>query len=198
MEKSNQYGFKAQGANVISVILYGELGKLYGKYHKYSVKSVPEAIRALEANFKGFSSAIKKDSFYKVIVDKEVVSEDTLTKTANKKIKIIPVVQGGGKGVGQIIAGIALLVVAWWNPYAWGSVATGLMTSVGSSLVLGGISQMLTKPSKTSAGADRPDQNPSYLFDGPVNTTAQGNPVPLAYGKMLCGSQVISAGLEVR
>ena len=58
--------------------------------------------------------------------------------------------------------------------------------------------QMLTKTPKFEAGADRPDNKPSYAFDGPLNTTAQGNPVPLAYGKILAGSQVISAGLEAR
>lgn len=183
---------------MISVILYGELGKLYGKYHKYSVKSVPEAVRALSANYKKFRSSLKEDSYYKVIVDKSPISEDELGKTATQVIKIIPVIQGSGKGVGQIIAGIALIAVAWWNPYSWGTLITGAMTSVGSSLVLGGISQMLTKTPKLSAGADRPDANPSYAFDGPINTTAQGNPVPLAYGKVLAGSQVISAGLEAR
>lgn len=183
---------------MIAVILYGELGKLYGKYHNYSVKSVPEALRALSANYKTFRSNIKEGSYYKVIVDKSPISEEELSRTATKTIKIIPVVQGASRGLGQIILGAALLAVAWWNPYSWGAIITGTMTSVGASLVMGGVAQMLTKTPKLSAGADRPDTNQSYAFDGPVNTTAQGNPVPLAYGRILAGSQVISAGLEAR
>lgn len=192
---------------MITVLLYGELGKLYGKVHKYSVKNAPEALRALDANFKGFASSIRREGFYKVIVDKKPISEDQLNKTAISSIKIIPLVQGAGKGVGQIIVGIALVWATGgfaslgYSGLAGASAGTGLWavgTSLGISMVLGGVSQMLTKTPKLDAGADRPDNKPSYAFDGPVNTTAQGNPVPLAYGKMLVGSQVISAGLEAR
>ena len=192
---------------MISVILYGELGKLYGKYHKYSVKSVPEAIRALSANYKKFRSSINEDGFYKVIVDKSPVSEEELGRTATNTIKIIPVVQGAGDGWGQIILGAVLvwasggLASFGYAGFAGAAAGTGAWAvgaALGTAMVLGGVSQMLTKTPKMSAGADRPDANPSYAFDGPVNTTAQGNPVPLAYGKVLAGSQVISAGLEVR
>lgn len=178
---------------MITVLLYGELAKKYGKFHRYAVRNVPEAIRALEANYRGFKQSIRADGQYRVVVDKKQIGEDELCKTAIDTIKIVPLVQGAGRGVGQIIAGIALLVVAWWNPLGW-----GWLTAAGTSLVLGGVSQMLTKTPKHEAGADRPDNKPSYAFDGPVNTTAQGNPVPLAYGKILAGSQVISAGLEAR
>jgi len=177
---------------VISVILYGELGKLYGKVHNYSVKNVPEAIKALEANFKGFTNSIHKDSHYKVIVDKTAVGEDEIGKIASKTIKIVPLIQGAKNGLGQTILGAVLIVVGAFTA-VWGG---EYFISVGISLMLGGISQMLTKTPKLASGADRPDNKPSYAFDGPVNTTAQGNPVPLCYGKMLVGSQVISAGLE--
>lgn len=198
---------------MITVLLYGELAKKYGKFHRYAVRNVPEAIRALEANYRGFKQSIRADGQYRVVVDKKQIGEDELGKTAIDTIKIVPLVQGAGRGVGQIIAGIVLIAVAWWNPLGWGAAAgaggvgmagtTGAlvisaMKSVGMSLLLGGVSQMLTKTPKLEAGADRPDNKPSYAFDGPVNTTAQGNPVPLAYGKILAGSQVISAGLEAR
>lgn len=185
---------------MITVILYGELGKLYGKYHKYSVKNVPEAMRALEANFKGFSKHIRKDGEYRVVVDKKPINETELFKTAIHQIKIIPVVQGSGKA-GSIILGIGLLYLGFFNPMNF--VATGVqgfalsaMKSIGMSLLLGGVSQMLTKTPNLNAG-DRADTKTSYAFNGPVNVSAQGNPAPLAYGKVLAGSQVISAGLEV-
>lgn len=183
---------------MITVLLYGELAKRYGKHHRYAVRNVPEAIRALEANYRGFKQSIRADGQYRIVVDKKLIGEEELGKTAIETIKIIPLVQGSGKGVGQIIAGIALIAVAWWNPLGWGALVGQAVRTVGFSLVMGGVSQMLTKTQKLSSGADRPDNKPSYAFDGPVNTTAQGNPVPLAYGKILAGSQVISAGLEAR
>jgi len=66
---------------------------------------------------------------------------------------------------------------------------------LGIALTLGGISQLvLGTPSADST--DRPENKPSYLFNGPVNTVSQGNPVPVCFGMMLVGSQVISAGIR--
>ena len=42
---------------------------------------------------------------------------------------------------------------------------------------------------------DGPNNGASYNFNGPVNTTAQGNPVPLLYGELFVGSSTISAGI---
>jgi len=37
---------------------------------------------------------------------------------------------------------------------------------------------------------------PSYLFNGARNTMTQGNPVPVGFGELGVGSQVISAGIR--
>ena len=50
------------------VHLLGEMGEKYGKEFKFVVTSVGEAIRALNANFPGFSKDIKKDGHYNVCV----------------------------------------------------------------------------------------------------------------------------------
>ncbi|MNL81044.1 Bacteriophage lambda tail assembly protein I [compost metagenome] len=54
---------------------------------------------------------------------------------------------------------------------------------------------MLSPQQKGLSAADGPENGASYNFNGPVNTTAQGNPVPLLYGRMIVGSSVISAGI---
>jgi predicted phage tail protein len=41
----------------------------------------------------------------------------------------------------------------------------------------------------------KPNDTASYLFNGPVNTTEQGNPVPVLYGRLIVGSQVVSASV---
>ena len=72
------------------------------------------------------------------------------------------------------------------------------ISSIGFSMVMGGVSQMLFSPPQAqSGGMERPENKPSYAFDGAVNTAAQGNPVPLCYGQLIVGSQVVSAGLSV-
>ncbi|NRD60848.1 hypothetical protein HRD49_03720, partial [Corallococcus exiguus] len=69
------------------------------------------------------------------------------------------------------------------------------LITAGISLVVGGVSQLLFAP-PTATGPDEDDANkPSYVFNGPVNTLAQGHPVPICYGEMEVGSCVVSAGI---
>jgi len=68
---------------------------------------------------------------------------------------------------------------------------------MGVSLVIGGVSQLLFSPQTQTQSAEREENKPSFIFNGAVNTTRQGNCVPICYGRMIVGSQVISAGLSV-
>lgn len=56
---------------------------------------------------------------------------------------------------------------------------------------------MLTpKTSNNQQTSERKDKT-SYYFDGPANTTMQGVPVQLIYGRALVGSHGISAALTI-
>lgn len=192
-----------------TIKLYGNLGKKFGKVHKYDVRTPAEAVRALIANYPKLEAEIldKKYVGYKIIVGNEDRSEvEALKYPADADIKIIPIIQGAGGNWGMIVAGIVLIAVAWWNPLGWGAVgctaaelaagelAIGAMYAVGTALVLGGISNLLFSPTAPTS-RDAEEQITSKYFNGPVNLTTQGNPVPLVYGRMRVGSQVISAGL---
>jgi predicted phage tail protein len=74
-----------------------------------------------------------------------------------------------------------------------------LITGVGASLVLGGVSQLLTPVPTLSAPSTvdtAKDPRKSYSFSGVQNTSRQGTPVPIVYGETLVGSIVISAGID--
>jgi predicted phage tail protein len=95
---------------------------------------------------------------------------------------------------------------------------TGVATAigyVGAAMVLGGTAQLLSPALTTgprsfgATGGRAParesfsprnnepaDNRASYIFNGAVNLTAQGNPVPICYGRMRVGSVVVSAGLS--
>lgn len=76
-----------------------------------------------------------------------------------------------------------------------GAVSTALMT-VGTALTLSGVSSLLFSPSTpTAIQNSSQDQISSSHFNGPINLAQQGNPIPLAYGRVRVGSQVISAGI---
>lgn len=186
-----------------TIRLYGALGERFGRVWRMDVKSPAEAVRALCSQLKGFRQYLAEHSEpgYRVLCDTVARGERELgLGTAAETIRFVPVVAGSGRGIGQIIAGIAVLAYGYFTgDYA--SVGAYLTSgsayvSVGASLMLGGISQALTKPPSVGETMDRPDNKPSYAFDGAVNTAAQGNPVPVCYGEMIVGSQVISAGLS--
>lgn len=71
----------------------------------------------------------------------------------------------------------------------------GALSNVGFMLMMSGVTQMLSPQPKGLSTGNGVSNEPSYAFNGVVNTTAQGGPVPLGYGRMIVGSAVISAGI---
>ncbi len=179
-----------------TIILHGSLAEQFGERFDMDVRSPAEAIRALSSQLKGFADVIKKGSWH--LFRGEVKkgndlhkSELTMATGGKREIHIMPEIQGaGGNGVFQTILGVVLVVVGFVIPGAQGLIA------VGAGLALGGVAQMLTGVTSTSDYQESSaDERSSFLFDGPTNTSTQGLPVPLIYGKMLTGSAVVSAGM---
>lgn len=181
-----------------TIRLYGDLGKKFGKKFTLDVKDVQEAVMALTVLLKGFTEHLLDDERgFKVFIGKQNIGEDELNHPHAGDIKIVPVVAGSGS-FGKIILGAALVFFsggAGGFLFGTGALAS-FASSVGFSLLLGGVSQLLFKPPSVKT-KEKPNNLPSYAFDGAINTVAQGNPVPLCYGEMLVGSQVISTGLSV-
>lgn len=186
---------------MIKVYLYGHLAKKFGKLHYLTIRTPAEAIRALEANFKGFKQAIldKKIAGYKVIVDKQDRStKDELTYPVSNELKFIPIIQGsGGNGVLNIVLGIVLIVVAIvsFNYELISPGAALLLGAQGAMLIVAGVSAMLYKPPDMQTSKDV-DQNKGTYFNGPTGMTRQGNPIPLAYGKVMVGSLTVHASIS--
>lgn len=125
----------------------------------------------------------------------------------------MPVVAGAAQGkdpVIGIIVGVMLVAVAVVTfqyeilPFALTTGAGGLtaagsaMMSVGfmgAGMAIGGVATLLAGNPKTPGPTEKPENKPSFIFNGAVNTTAQGHPVPIGYGRLRVGSAVISAGM---
>jgi predicted phage tail protein len=189
-----------------TVRLYGELAREFGPLHRLAIASPAEAVRALCAIFPGFErhliSSQDRGVAYRVVNARSVVADlEHLHHPTGERgeVKIIPVLQGAKRGgLFQVILGVALIAASFFIPGTTailGASLSKIAFSVGTSLVLGGISQMLTPTPKTQGPQERPENRPSYQFNGPVNTTAQGQPVPIGYGRLIVGSAVISAGI---
>lgn len=194
-----------------TILLYGFLGREFGRVHHYEVQSPAEAIRAMCVTLKGFRKALSDGGAYRLLVGgADALSKDRVGHPVSDResIRIVPVVAGAGKGIGQILLGVVLIALAYptggmsltaGTAFAAGTTTAATMGyiagSIGIALVLGGAAQLLFTP-KAASNKEKPENTPSYAFDGAVNTISQGNAVPLLYGgPLIIGSQVVSAGL---
>lgn len=183
------------------VRLYGVLRAKFGKEFRLAVASPAEAIRALTVQLPGFQAflmgAKDRGLTFAVFNGRRNLSQDQLhDPPGDDAIRIAPVLQGSKRGgVLQTILG-AVLVVVGVVLSANGLGVIGVpLTNAGIAMVIGGVVQMLSPTQKGLGTQDSPDNRPSYAFNGPVNTQAQGNPVPVAYGDTWTGSAVISGGI---
>lgn len=188
------------------VYLEGPMAQ-FGAEWDLQVSSAREAIRLIDANRPGFIAWIRKNAdiyaHYRIVVEYvsgkiESLSEETyMLEQKVKSIRFEPIIGGAGQGKTQIIVG-AILVVVGAILFFTGNPGAGLaLMKYGGMMMLGGVITSLVAPKRKGSGDDSHKTLDSDSFDGPTNTTAQGNPVPLIYGRCLVGSQVISANLQV-
>lgn len=184
-----------------TIRLYGKLGTEFGRVHKLAVTNVREAVKALSVLLPGFERELitskARGIVYAVFIGKKNINHDDLhCLVRDEEIRIAPILQGAKRGgMLQVIVGAALVVVgAVASAYGFGAVGSPMM-KLGAVMAFGGVIQMLSPQQVGQSSRDDPKNAASYNFSGAVNTTAQGNPVPLLYGRMIVGSAVISAGI---
>ena len=164
-------------------------------------------MRALCALLPGFERRMldsgDKGVRYACFIGRRNLAEDELSLPAGQdEIRIAPMPAGAKRGgLFQVILGVAMIAASFipgLNVAMWsGTTATWSagLASMGAAMALSGVAQLLTPQQRLLSVKDGPDNGASYNFNGPVNTTAQGNPVPVIYGEMIVGSATISAGI---
>ncbi len=191
-------------AELTKVVLVGSLGKAIGiSEWELDVKSPSEAIRAIDINTRGklaqYLSGPARDKLYRVAIQKRtnvIDPKEVVNRSGRATIYIMPTLRGRDKGFWKVIAGVALLAAVYFTggfaagAAGWASTAAGGFTAAGAvvagfgiSLVLGGISQILT-PKPQGANAS-PEQAQSTSFPGNAGAVVQGGCVPVVYGRAL-------------
>jgi predicted phage tail protein len=195
--------------------LHGAAGRQYGRRFRLDVQSPAEAVRAL-ITLRPALRRIIRDGDWRVVVGpprlrNAIPAELLLMNAGAQPIHIVPATRprggGDGKGIASIIGGTLLigiavvatggLAAAFATPLALG-MSYGSVVLLGASMILGGISALLTQPPQSDAATDRaaPADRPSFLFNGVTNNSQPGGPVPLVFGTHLVGSVVVGAGLN--
>jgi predicted phage tail protein len=208
------------------VKVYGALRKRLGQCRfEFEAATPAQAIKALCVNFPGLDKWLidsERDGVgYRVTIGKERVTDDlsplVMPWSEKEVFSITPVIAGAGRGLGSILAGVALVTLAIAVPTTAGltlggfsataAAAAGTTATLGATLaaaagnlglglVFMGIAQAIS-PQPEISQLDESVQLESFTFSNVVNTSKQGLPVPLAYGRVFVGSAVISSGLDV-
>ena len=197
--------------------LYGHLAEHCGQKVFEAVARTPaEAIRFLLCNFPELRS-IMNAGHYTVAVGPHTLElgesphQLGYPLTASDDIRIIPVVTGANLfrnlafiALGAVLIGTAL-ATAGVSLGATGFVAgadaalgvtlAAVGGNIGIGLALVGVAGLLSPTVPTPDIDNDPRTNKS--FSGVQNVGREGVPVPIAYGEVIVGSVVISAGLNV-
>lgn len=186
------------------IILGGVLGKTFGKEHVRLVDRVGEIGIALSKTIPGFEkymiSSKRRGLTYAVFKGKKNIGVDDLGfPVSDEVIRIIPIIIGSKRsGLLQTILGAVIVIASAIGSYfAPGNPISAFGFKVGAAMMLGGIVQMLSPQPAGLASKQDADNQASYAFGGVTNTAAQGNPVPLGYGRRRIGGAIISAGIYV-
>ena len=216
-----------------TVRLLGELGQRYGVEHRYTNLRTPaDAIKLLCINHPELQqeliTAHEHGVGYRVIqAETDLDYPDLRLPIGQHDLIVTPVIAGSGGGTGTILAGVALVAFAALVPglgaagaatifgTAFGSTSLAV-GAIGASLVLGGVSQLLSpQPTIGNLGSNRlgsgdslstdgpqsvtrgTDGRQSYAYTGAANTVGVGATIPVAYGEVLIGSQLLSANVDV-
>ena len=104
-------------------------------------------------------------------------------------------------GVSIFAPGIGLAATGGWSMSAAG-IASGIASAnvfalgaaaIGGGLILGGVAELISPTPKKPPEAKLLE---SFSFSGIEQTTQQGGPIPICYGKCFVGSAVLSSGID--
>jgi len=178
-----------------NIYLKGRMGQLFGEVHRLNVKTVQEAMNAIDTMKGGLRTYLtdctENGVEFTVQKGEEFMDYDNLAMELGKDDLIIsPVPAGSGDGIVKTIIGIILIIASFFidTTGTTGAKIAAAVFTVGVNLALMGIIEMTT---------DEPeelDEESSTLFNGPINNTKSGVPVPLAYGEIEVGGAVVNFG----
>ena len=190
------------------VKLYGELADFVGhKELDAVINCTADAVSFLINNFPKLEAHMA-DRYYQVLIDDYGIDETEIHNPIGQSdISIVPVITGAGGNFGKILLGAALIGLSFSGeifakPFTLGggfaAAGAGAKAAfgIGAALVLSGVSDMLFPVPDIPDFSNEEDPRISFSFSGVQNTSRAGTSHPIAYGEIVTGSVVISAGID--
>ncbi len=184
--------------------VYGTLRKFLGQAEfKVDLNTPREAISFLKCNFKGIEEHMARQH-YTIQCGKKVITKDLLNLNTEEDIRIIPIVHGNFLpillGAGALFGSSAIAATTFGSTLL-GGIITSALTSIGTSMVIDGVTSMLSPQQNNLSASGQDALDPAalasnYSFTGLTNISRAGIPVNLVYGEILVGSIVVSNGVD--
>ena len=194
---------------MITVMLYGDLGKKFGAKKSCQVRSISEIFKIMECNGhkirKYLFDKSKDNVFYRIFINDIAANDYSVFKRLiplNAVVKIIPIpmgqgglLSGSGRGTSFLAIGLGALFIAGGGLL----LATGGASAVGLPLLFAGVSLLATGvigllSPQPQFQADQLAKT-SFLFDGILDTARQGAPVPIVYGRLLVQGITVNSSI---
>lgn len=186
------------------IYLEGAMGRNFGREWTLDIHTPAEAFQLIQANIPRFGQWIRDNlkRYEKCMIickyaDGRIEALDEKTMLMHKEAKeihFVPTVYGAGKWMGAIVGAVMVVV---------GAICCCIpgFQPLGASLIVSGagmlISTIVTAIMGRTKKNDNEEEGTSYYFNGAQNTTRQGVPVPLIFGRCKVGSAVISSSINV-
>lgn len=182
-----------------NVIIHGEMGEIFGKTHKFKVFKLLEILRALSISKNGFKNYVIDKSNnglnYAMIDPKNPEktfksAQDFQEANAPETIHIVPAVGGAFIFTAMLIIKTAAIAVG-------GFLASGsFLANLAIGLIIQGVMSLLfpVEIPKAQTAESKIDTS-SYIFSNLDNNLVQGFPIPLMYGELRIGSNIIGTNV---
>ena len=201
-------GIRSDCDMLMQVKLLGDLGQKFGRHYEFVADSPRDVISALSNQLAGFKQYLceaheRNVAFKLVDDDPEGMAYENAVMPC-KRLIIAPMVMGGGSA-GKILLGVGLIALSFVSFGAGAFAGVGglaatstaaavpaftaagsmVLFKLGATLLFTGIAELLT-PTPKDGGREE-----SFLFDQAAETSVQGTPVPLIYGRYLATSPAL-------
>jgi predicted phage tail protein len=186
-----------------NIIIHGELANIFGANHTFKLERLIDVVKALNANNPGFREHIlslfhKGVSYNMVNLKKPNQKWDSIEEYAKEEapdeIHLVPEIAGAG-AIAAAVAVYAVSAVATTLGFA---AVGGFLVNLAIGLLIQGVMTLLfpVELPKTSAQTTETKiDTSSYIFTNLQNNAIQGFPVPLVYGELRIGSNIIATNV---
>lgn len=192
-----------------NITLHGILGKEFGENLKLNLNRTKYILKAIDVNKKNFINRINELSReglnYTIIIDNQKIQDisELDIKNTPQEIHLVPMIVGSGAAIGAAVltgisAGLAGIGIGTATVFTSSMLASQIVGGLILSAVSLGLQYLLADNESTSsqASASTKALEESFIFSNKVNLANQGSPVPIGYGRLKVGAQVIQFSIK--